>query len=213
MFTGIIKSLGTVKKITQKNGDYKIYFTGDKVNWSEISVGESIAVNGVCLTATQLHEDGFDADVSSETIKVTTFSDIKEDSRVNIEPSLSMGDKIGGHFVTGHIDCMAEIVNIKSDARSTSIDIKVPSKFARFIAAKGSICVDGVSLTVNSIAGSTFNVYIIPHTAIETIIGNYKLGDQVNIEVDMMARYLERLIGKRSDDVITEDFLRDNGYE
>ena len=152
MFTGIIKSLGTVKKITQKNGDYKIYFTGDKVNWSEISVGESIAVNGVCLTATQLHEDGFDADVSSETIKVTTFSDIKEDSLVNIEPSLSMGDKIGGHFVTGHIDCMAEIVNIKSDARSTSIDIKVPSKFARFIAAKGSICVDGVSLTVNSIA-------------------------------------------------------------
>ena len=213
MFTGIIKSLGTVKKITQKNGDYKIYFTGDKVNWSEISVGESIAVNGVCLTATQLYEDGFDADVSSETIKVTTFSDIKEDSLVNIEPSLSMGDKIGGHFVTGHIDCMAEIVNIKSDARSISIDIKVPSKFARFIAAKGSICVDGVSLTVNSIASSTFNVYIIPHTASETIIGNYKLGDQVNIEVDMMARYLERLIGKPSDGVITEEFLRDNGYE
>ena len=213
MFTGIIKSLGTVKKITQKNGDYKIYFTGDKVNWNEISIGESIAVNGVCLTATQLHENGFDADVSSETIKVTTFSDIKEHSLVNIEPSLSMGDKIGGHFVTGHIDCMAEIVNIKSDARSTSIDIKVPSKFARFIAAKGSICVDGVSLTVNSIASSTFNVYIIPHTASETIIGNYKLGDQVNIEVDMMARYLERLIGKRSDNVITEDFLRDNGYE
>ena len=213
MFTGIIKSLGTVKKITQKNGDYKIYFTGDKVNWSEISVGESIAVNGVCLTATQLHEDGFDADVSSETLKVTTFSDIKEDSLVNIEPSLSMGDKIGGHFVTGHIDCMAEIVNIKSDARSTSVDIKVPSKFARFIAAKGSICVDGVSLTVNSIASSTFNVYIIPHTASETIIGNYKLGDQVNIEVDMMARYLERLISKPSDGVITEEFLRDNGYE
>ena len=213
MFTGIIKSLGTVKKITQKSGDYKIYFTGNKVNWDDISVGESIAVNGVCLTATKLHEDGFDADVSSETINVTTFSHIKENSMVNIEPSLSMGDKIGGHFVTGHIDCMAEIVSIKSDARSTSIDIKVPSKFARFIAAKGSICVDGVSLTVNSIAGSTFNVYIIPHTACETIIGNYKLGDQVNIEVDMMARYLERLIGKPNDGVITEEFLRDNGYE
>ena len=213
MFTGIVQSLGIVKNIRPKDGDLEITVKADRIDWNKISIGESISINGICLTATKIHSDGFDADISSETMSVTTLSNIKKNDQLNIEPSLTVGDKIGGHFVTGHIDCVAEIVSKESKARAISLQIEVPNRIARYIAPKGSITVDGVSLTVNSVNGSNFNVYIIPHTAKATIIGDYKIGDKVNIEIDMMARYIERLLDKPNDGVMTEKFLRDNGYD
>ena len=205
--------MGSVERILSQGGDFRITFRADNIVWQDFQIGESIAVNGVCLTAIKIHEDGFDADVSGETMRVSAFRELAENTPVNLEPSLAIGERIGGHFVSGHIDCIGQVVSRQKDARSIAFEIDLPEKYARYIAAKGSVCIDGVSLTVNEIHNSVFTVNVIPHTADATVIGYYSVGDKVNIEVDLIARYLERLIDQPNNGVITKEFLKVNGYE
>jgi riboflavin synthase len=212
MFTGIIKAIGTVERIEPHGGDLRLTIIATEMPWQEFAVGESIAVNGVCLTATEYTSSGFVTDVSVETMNVTSLTNLAAGSKVNLEPSVSLGERLGGHLVSGHVDCMAVIKARDNDARSVKLDIEVPPEFSRYIARKGSICVDGVSLTVNVVSANTFSVNIIPHTATASIIGDYKVGTTVNIEVDLLARYLERLLQTDDDSGITKEFLRAHGY-
>ena len=195
----------------RRGGDVSMRVVSRVLPWADYAVGESIAVNGVCLTIVNLHEDGFDADVSVETLEVTALGETGERGRVNLEPALSVGERLGGHLVSGHVDCKGRIIELTSDARSIRMRVELPTEYARYVAQKGSICIDGVSLTINAVSGSCFELNIIPHTADNTIIGDYAVGSVVNIEVDLLARYLERLLRKDGDG-ITEDFLRVHGY-
>lgn len=212
MFTGIIKAIGTVERIEPQGGDLRLTITSSGLPWQEFAVGESIAVNGVCLTATGYTNSGFETDVSVETMNVTSLKNLTAGSKVNLEPSVSLGERLGGHLVSGHVDCVASIKTRDTDARSVKLDIEVPPEYRRYIARKGSVCVDGVSLTVNAVSANTFSVNIIPHTAAETIIGDYQAGTTVNIEVDLLARYLERLLEADDNSGITKEFLRAHGY-
>ncbi len=211
MFTGIIKAKGTITAAEQRDGDVRLTVRSDGLPWGDFEVGESIAVNGVCLTAVALHEDGFDTDVSNETLDVTGLGDLDVGSDVNLEPSLSLGERLGGHLVSGHVDCTGNVVSRHADARSIRLSIEIPREYAHYVARKGSVCVDGVSLTVNEVSGSTFELNIIPHTAEVTIIGDYTEGTVVNIEVDLLARYIERLL-QRDDENLSIEFLKSHGY-
>jgi len=211
VFTGIIKATGVIASMERRGGDVSMRVVSRALPWADYAVGESIAVNGVCLTIVNLHEDGFDADVSVETLEVTALGETGERGRVNLEPALSVGERLGGHLVSGHVDCKGRIIELTSDARSIRMRVELPTEYARYVAQKGSICIDGVSLTINAVSGSCFELNIIPHTADNTIIGDYAVGSIVNIEVDLLARYLERLLRKDGDG-ITEDFLRVHGY-
>ena len=211
MFTGIILAKGTISAMQKRGGDVRLSVRSDGLPWADYDVGESIAVNGVCLTAVALHEDGFDTDVSVETLDVTGLGGLDIGSAVNLEPSLSLGDRLGGHLVSGHVDCTGTVVSRTADARSIRFAIEIPDAYARYIAKKGSVSVDGVSLTVNEVSGKTFEVNIIPHTAEVTIFGDYAPGSVVNIEVDLLARYIERLLAK-GEDGMSIDFLKAHGY-
>ena len=177
----------------------------------DYEVGESIAVNGVCLTAVALHEDSFETDVSVETLDVTALGRLGVGDAVNLEPALAFGDRLGGHLVSGHVDCVGKISKLDSNARSTRVSVEIPKQFSRYVARKGSITVDGVSLTINEVSGNLFEVNIIPHTSKATIIGNYGVGTEVNIEVDLLARYIERLLTEDGEGLSME-FLRAHGY-
>ena len=179
--------------------------------WADYEVGESIAVNGVCLTAVNLHEDGFDTDVSVETLDVTALGELDVGSEVNLEPSISLGERLGGHLVSGHVDCTGTVSSRAADARSIRLAIEIPEAYSRYVAKKGSVCVDGVSLTVNEVSDNRFEINIIPHTAEVTIMGGYQVGTVVNIEVDLLARYIERLLGTDKDG-LSLDFLKAHGY-
>ena len=212
MFTGIIKAIGKVEKIEQRGGDLRLTITSAELAWKEFVVGESISINGVCLTAVEILQNGFAADVSVESIKVTALANLAEGSKVNLEPSVSVGERLGGHLVNGHVDCVGQIKSRENDARSVRLVIEIPAEYRRYIARKGSVCIDGVSLTVNEVSDNTFNVNIIPHTAEVTIIGDYRGGTEVNIEVDLLARYIERLLENDDESVISKEFLRAHGY-
>ena len=211
MFTGIIKTMGTISALEKRGGDVRLAVRSDGLPWADYEVGESIAVNGVCLTAVALHDDGFDTDVSVETLDVTGLGDLGVGSSVNLEPAISLGERLGGHLVSGHVDCTGTVVSVASDARSIRLTIEIPKEYARYVAKKGSVCVDGVSLTVNEVSGNSFELNIIPHTAEVTNIGDYRKGTVVNVEVDLLARYLERLLAQDGDG-ITIDFLKAHGY-
>jgi len=211
MFTGIIKAIGTISAIERRGGDVRVSVKSKDMPFSEYEVGESIAVSGVCLTAVALHDDSFDTDVSVETLDVTALGRLGVGDSVNLEPSLSLGDRLGGHLVSGHVDCVGSISKREADARSTRLTIDIPAEFARYVAKKGSITVDGVSLTINEVSGNGFEVNIIPHTAEATIMGGYVIGTRVNIEVDVLARYIERLLASDGDG-LSKDFLREHGY-
>ena len=211
MFTGIVKAVGRIASLERRGGDVRLRITSDDLPWNEFAAGESIAVNGVCLTAVRMGADGFDTDVSKETMRVTTLGSAAAGAPVNLEPALRADERLGGHLVSGHVDCRGTITELAKDARSIRLAVEVPDGYSRYIASKGSICVDGVSLTINAVSGNRFEVNIIPHTAEVTIIGGYVAGSEVNIEVDVVARYLERLLGRDGDD-ITMEFLRANGY-
>jgi len=211
MFTGIIKSMGTITAIERRGGDVRLAVSSTGLPWAEYEVGESIAVNGVCLTAVAIRADGFDTDVSVETLDVTALGTLSVGSTVNLEPSLSLGERLGGHLVSGHVDCTGTVVSRTADARSIRLAFEIPAEYSRYVAKKGSVCIDGVSLTINEVSGSRFELNIIPHTAEVTIIGNYSVGTVVNVEVDLVARYLERLIGANPDG-ISKDFLKAHGY-
>jgi riboflavin synthase len=211
MFTGIIKATGKVTLLERRGGDVRMRVESPQLPWSEYELGESIAVNGVCLTAVELNDTGFDTDVSVETLDVTALGQLNVGARVNLEPALRLRDRLGGHLVSGHIDCKGKVTAIAADARSTRISVDIPDDYARYVAKKGSICIDGVSLTINEVSGCRFESNIIPHTATHTIIGDYAVGIVVNIEVDLLARYLERLLGNEGTG-LTEEFLREHGY-
>ena len=211
MFTGIIKTKGTIRAMDKRGGDVRLSVCSDGLPWSDYEQGESIAVNGVCLTAVALHADGFDTDVSVETLDVTGLGGLAVGSAVNLEPAISLGERLGGHLVSGHVDCTGKVVSRTADARSIRLGIEIPKEYARYVAKKGSVCVDGVSLTVNEVSGNSFELNIIPHTAQSTIIDDYAVGTVVNVEVDLLARYLERLLDQDGDG-ISFDFLKAHGY-
>jgi len=211
MFTGIIKAKGSISAMNRQGGDVRLTVKSDGLPWSDYDLGESIAVNGVCLTAVALHDDGFDTDVSVETLDVTALGSLTTGSEVNLEPAISLGERLGGHLVSGHVDCVGSVTSRASDARSVRLAIEIPAEYARYVAKKGSVCVDGVSLTINEVSGNSFELNIIPHTAAVTIIDDYAVGTTVNVEVDLLARYIERLLSKDGDGV-SLDFLKAHGY-
>ncbi len=212
MFTGIIKAIGRIERIQPQGGDLRLTITSADLPWQNFAIGESISINGVCLTAIEYQKNGFVADVSVATARVTALAGLVEGSKVNLEPSVSVGERLGGHLVSGHVDCVGRITTRETDARSVRLVVEIPAEYGRFIAKKGSVCVDGVSLTVNEVSKNTFGVNIIPHTAAATIIGDYRRGTEVNIEVDLLARYVERLLGLGEESAITREYLRARGY-
>lgn len=217
MFTGIIQSIGTLVELQPKGGDMELHVNTGKLDMSDVALGDSIAVNGVCLTAIAMTDSSFTADVSRETISLTSLGNLSTGSEVNLEKALTLQTRLGGHLVSGHVDGLGEVVSRHNDGRSERFRIKAPDGLAKYIAAKGSITIDGVSLTVNKVDGSYFEINIVPHTIQETIISHYQPGTQINLEVDVIARYLERLVqgGALEDNGsnITEAFLAENGYK
>lgn len=197
MFTGIVRGVGRIASIEDRGGDSRVGIDTAGVDLGPVAPGDSIAVDGVCLTATRVGESGFEADVSAETLRATTLGRLGPDAPVNLEPALAAGDRLGGHLVSGHVDGVGELVSRTEEARSRRLRFAAPAPLARYIAVKGSITVDGVSLTVNAVAGAEFEVNIVPHTLTATNLGALAAGDQVNLEVDLVARYLERLLDER----------------
>jgi riboflavin synthase len=193
MFTGIIQSIGEVRTLAQRGGDVELLIAAPALGLDSVSVGDSISVSGCCLTVTRLAPDAFAVDVSNETLSVTTLQHWREGAQVNLEKALCAGEPLGGHYVTGHVDGIARVVARTADARSIRIQLDSPAELAKYIARKGSVCVDGVSLTVNEIEGPRFAVNLIPHTLEITTLSQLQPGAQVNLEVDIIARYLERL--------------------
>lgn len=218
MFTGIIQAVGKLTASENRNGDKRLRIHTADLDLSDVILGDSIATNGVCLTVIELPGDGFCADVSVETLDYTTLGSLKNGSRVNLEKALRASDRLGGHIVSGHVDGVGEIVSIQNDARSIRYRLKAPAELAKYIAHKGSVCVDGVSLTVNKVEGAEFELNIVPHTQQKTLFGEYKNGTRVNLEVDVIARYLERLLlGDKAADAsadgkLTMAFLAENGF-
>ncbi len=196
MFTGIIVAKGRVVSLTERGGDLELGIDAGALELERISLGDSVSVQGVCLTVTVKDGTRFFADVSRETMSKTTLGALKPGSAVNLEPSLRAGDPLGGHWVSGHVDSVGKLRALVQDARSWRFEFELPESLVRFVAAKGSICVDGVSLTVNKVDGRRFDVNIIPHTLKATTLGELKIDDGVNIEIDVIARYLERLMTK-----------------
>lgn len=198
MFTGIIEAIGSIVLIERINSDKRFVFNTESLNLSDVKLGDSISVNGVCLSVVELQVTGFSADVSVETLSCTTFNEFETGEKVNFEKALLLSSRLSGHMVNGHVDGKGIIQKKTADARSERFEIKFPAELGKYICKKGSICVDGVSLTINEVDEATFSVNIIPHTNEETIFSNYVEGKQVNLEVDIVARYMESLISHES---------------
>jgi riboflavin synthase len=194
MFTGIVQAVGRIAAIVPKGGDVEMTFDVADLDLRQVALGDSISVSGCCLTVTRFDERSFSADLSRETLDVTTLGQLRVGDRVNLEKALCAGQPLGGHYVTGHVDGIAKVVAIDGDARSSRVTFEAPNELARYIARKGSVCIDGVSLTVNSVEGRSFSVNLIPHTLQVTTLGGYQRGTLVNLEVDIIARYLERMM-------------------
>lgn len=193
MFTGIVADTGTLLEKTMIGGDCRLRIGCSGLGLESSGVGDSIAVSGVCLTMLEPSASDFHADVSQETLSLTTLGQLTEGQAVNLELALALEARLGGHLVTGHVDGKAKLVSRAADARAERFVFSVPEQLARYVAKKGSVCVDGVSLTVNEVSGSEFSVCLIPHTLEVTTLGALGPGDEVNLEVDLIARYLERL--------------------
>lgn len=193
MFTGIIQAVGAVRALSPRGGDVEMVFDTAGLDMSRVAIGDSIACSGCCLTVTRLEPQAFAADVSGETLAVTTLQQWQVGTPVNLEKALCAGEPLGGHYVSGHVDGVGEVLALQEDARSVRVQFNVPDALARYIARKGSVCIDGVSLTVNEVDGTRFSVNLIPHTLTVTTLGRARPGTRVNLEVDIIARYLERL--------------------
>lgn len=200
MFTGIIQDIGTISAWQSHGADCRARIAVNTLPLGRLGIGDSIAVNGVCLTAIELDEKQFSVDISGETLSCTTLGGLRIGSPVNLETALTAGSALGGHMVSGHVDGVGEVLTLADDGRSLRFEFAAPHALARYIAAKGSVCIDGVSLTVNSVDGNRFSVNIIPHTLEKTIFSDYRAGSSVNLEVDIIARYLERLLTVRDND-------------
>lgn len=216
MFTGIIQAVGEIAAMEPKGGDLRLRVRTGKLDLGGVQLGDSIATSGVCLTVTELPGDGYWADVSLESLGLTTLGDRKPGDRVNLEKSLTPTSSLGGHIVSGHVDGVGTIRSISRDGRSWRYVVSAPESLARYIAHKGSITIDGTSLTVNAVAGAEFDLNIIPQTFDETVFSDYREGTRVNLEVDVIARYLERLLqGDRAADSsggLSMAALRASGY-
>jgi riboflavin synthase len=217
VFTGIIQAMGRIARIEERGGDKRFSIRCPALNPQRMQVGDSVAVNGVCLTLVKPTADGFSADVSRETLSLTTLGNLLAGVSVNLEPALTLATPLGGHLVSGHVDGVGTLVDMRQDGRSLRLQIHAPAELAPYIARKGSITVDGVSLTVNDINGSLFSLNIVPHTQSVTTIGGYQSGMRVNIEVDLLARYLERLIlaqphGLAHPSTVSKDYLAQHGF-
>ena len=216
MFTGIIQAVGNIESREMRDGDARLTINTGSLDIASASLGDSISVNGVCLTAIEYSSNNFSADVSGESLSRTTLGDLKTGSKVNLEMAVTPTTHLGGHLVSGHVDGVGEVVRCWGDARSERFIIKAPSNLAKYIAEKGSICVDGISLTVNGIAGCEFELNIVPHTLVSTTMGLFEAGQHVNLEVDIIARYLERLLlgedAAKIQDGITMSQLAENGF-
>ena len=197
MFTGIVQSLGTVVSLTPRNDGARLRIECPDLEPAKWHTGDSIAVAGCCLTALDIDARGFSADLSGETLACTSLGQLAVGSRVNLEPALAVGDRLGGHLVTGHVDGLARLVTLTSLGDNWTLRFRVPGELARYVAAKGSVTLDGVSLTVNRVDGAEFEVNLIPHTLEVTSLGELSEGDTVNYEADLLARYMERLLDKR----------------
>ncbi|WP_006786534.1 riboflavin synthase [Thiorhodospira sibirica] len=194
MFTGIIEAVGELAAITWQGSDARLHIRSRQLDLNDVRLGDSIAVNGVCLTVVTLHADGFIADASRETLTLTTLGRLPLQSPLNLEKALTPTTRLGGHLVSGHVDGIAKIRSRKDDGRSLHLELEAPPALAHYIAPKGSVCLDGTSLTVNRVNAHYFTVNIVPHTQTGTIIPGYRIGTEVNLEVDLIARYLERLL-------------------
>lgn len=214
MFTGIVQAIGRIQSVEARGVDSRFTIAAEGLDLSCIAVGDSIAVQGCCLTAAALTDDGFEADVSAESLSRTTLGNRGEGDGVNLETSLTLQTPLGGHLVSGHVDGVGEVVERWPEGRSERWRFRVPDELARYIATKGSIAVDGISLTVNAVDGAEFDVNIVPHTNEVTTLGAYGAGDQVNIEVDLLARYVERLLtaGSNGDGGVTRELLARAGF-
>jgi len=216
MFTGLVAALGQVASIEKRGGESRMSFASATLGMRDVQLGDSIAINGVCLTVVSINDAQFAADVSAETLACTTLGALKVANRVNLEKALLPTTRLGGHMVSGHVDGVATVAAIKQQGESIIINFDVPPQLSKYIAVKGSICVDGVSLTTNVVSDSGFEVNIIPHTQQQTIIGEYQQGSRVNIEVDVVARYLERLLQGGGNDgkqtTISREFLASQGF-
>jgi riboflavin synthase len=199
VFTGIIQDLGRIVTREARGVDARLVIATQRLDLSRVSVGDSICVQGVCLTATALAGNTFTADVSHETLSLTTLGDLLPESPVNLEPALRAGDPLGGHLVSGHVDGIAEVVDTARDGDSLRVTFSAPDALSRYIARKGSVTIDGVSLTVNDVHGSRFGVNLIPHTQTVTTLGRLQPGVRVNLEIDQVARYVERLLSAAPD--------------
>ncbi|MEM1262232.1 MAG: riboflavin synthase [Pseudomonadota bacterium] len=213
MFTGIIKTVGEIVAQQAVGGDTRLTIATPDMALGGFEEGESICVAGVCLTAIDLQANAFSADVSVETLAATTLGDWVAGSQVNIEPSLAIGERLGGHLVSGHVDGVGTITAIQPAARSTTLTIRAPAELMRYIARKGSITVDGISLTVNAVTQATFELNIIPHTWQVTTLSRAAVGSRVNLEIDMVARYVERLVGDVATPTLDKEFLTEHGYD
>ena len=191
MFTGIIQAVGEITPVQTSSGDIEIDINAEQLSLSDVKIGDSIAINGVCLTVTSLSETHFKADVSKETLNVTTGLDQK--GQVNLEKALRLDDRLGGHLVSGHVDGVGQVVQFDPVNDCWLLAIQLPHAISKYIARKGSICVNGVSLTVNTIEKDVFTINIIPHTLEKTILGTLQVGSQVNLEIDQIARYVDRM--------------------
>lgn len=219
MFTGIIEALGRVAELKSARGGMRILIESAELGMGDVQLGDSIAVNGVCLTVTQFSSRDFCADISAESLRYTRFSTMQVGDRVNLEKALTLSKPLGGHLVSGHVDGIGTIVAVSSEGDSLRYTVECEQGLTRYIANKGSVCVDGVSLTVTGLVERGFALNIVPHTATNTIIPGYKPGTKVHLEVDLMARYAERLLqsGQRAEpqekSVLDEAFLARNGYK
>lgn len=214
MFTGIIHAIGSVTKLQQSGSNWRLTINSGLLDMEDVIPGDSIAVNGCCLTVVALTEKSFAADVSNESMRCTALAEFKNGNKVNLEKAMSVSGRLSGHIVSGHVDGVGKLIHAVEDGNSVKLVIQAPAELAKYIAAKGSICIDGVSLTVNEVGSINFTVNVIPHTQTETIIADYLVGQNVNLEVDLVARYLERLMqGKDvAKNTIDKNFLAKHGY-
>jgi len=214
MFTGIIEAVGKIEARSQEKGEWRLkFFTGD-LDLSDVKIGDSIAVSGCCLTVVEKHATAFLADVSNETMRCTALGTLEIGSAVNLEKAMLATDRFGGHIVSGHVDGVGHLIKVENEGQSIKMTFKIPSNLSKYVAAKCSICVDGTSLTVNEANDDNFAVNLIPHTQDETVSGSYQIGDSVNLEVDIIARYLERMnegLNNKAHE-ITKGYLKENGF-
>ena len=212
MFTGIIQTVGRIARLEPRGGDVRLVVDTSGLDMADVALGDSIAVSGVCLTVIEFDTTSFAADVSNETLAHTTLGKHKAGDPVNLEKALRLADRLGGHLVSGHVDGTGKVVSVVPDGRSQRWTFEVPADLARYIAHKGSVCIDGTSLTVNEVSGHRFGVNLIPHTVDHTAFSARRAGDAVNIEVDVVARYIERLLSSGETPRLDEAFLKQHGF-